>query len=131
MRILGILVAVFITTFTFAQVKIPANSKADVQLIIENTKLNNGIPTKVMMDRFAINYINSEYYVSFIAKTASNFDAYELQSLGIISGKPINSIVSLKIPVFSLSAINTLFGIEVLQLAGKIKPDLDRAVKDV
>jgi subtilisin family serine protease len=131
MRILGILVAVFITTFTFAQVKIPANSKADVQLIIENTKLNNGIPTKVMMDRFAINYINSEYYVSFIAKTASNFDAYELQSLGIISGKPINSIVSLKIPVFSLGAINTLFGIEVLQLAGKIKPDLDRAVKDV
>jgi subtilisin family serine protease len=131
MRILGILLAVFITTFTFAQVKIPANSKADIQLIIENAKLNNGIPTKVMMDRFAINYINSEYYVSFIAKTASNFDAYELQSLGIISGKPINSIVSLKIPVFSLGEINTLFGIEVLQLAGKIKPDLDRAVKDV
>jgi subtilisin family serine protease len=131
MRILGILLAVFITTFTFAQVKIPANSKADIQLIIENAKLNNGIPTKVMMDRFAINYINSEYYVSFIAKTASNFDVYELQSLGIISGKPINSIVSLKIPVFSLGEINTLFGIEVLQLAGKIKPDLDRAVKDV
>ena len=131
MRILGILLAVFITTFTFAQVKIPANSKSDIQLIIENAKLNNGIPTKVMMDRFAINYINSEYYVSFIAKTASNFDAYELQSLGIISGKPINSIVSLKIPVFSLGEINTLFGIEVLQLAGKIKPDLDRAVKDV
>jgi subtilisin family serine protease len=131
MRILGILLAVFVTTFTFAQVKMPANTKADIQLIIENAKLNNGLPTEQMMDRFAINYINSEYYVSFIAKTTSNFDAYELQSLGIISGKPVNSIVSLKIPVFSLGEVNTLFGIEILQLAGKIKPDLDRAVKDV
>jgi subtilisin family serine protease len=131
MRILGILFFTYLASFSFSQVKIPANSKADIQLIIQNAKLNNGIPTKGMMDRFAINYINSEYYVSFIAKTASNFDAYELHSLGIISGKPINSIVSLKIPVFSLGEINTLFGIEVLQLAGKIKPDLDRAVKDV
>lgn len=131
MRILGILFFTFFTSIYYSQVQLPANTKADVQLIVETAKLNNGIPSKQLMDRFAINYINSEYYVSFIAKAASNFDPYELQSLGIISGKPINSIVSLKIPVFSLSAINTLFGIEVLQLAGKIKPDLDRAVKDV
>ena len=49
MRILGILVAVFITTFTFAQVKIPANSKADIKLIIENAKMAIGKKKKVLI----------------------------------------------------------------------------------
>jgi len=69
MRFLEILIFTFLTSFALAQVKIPANTKADVQLILVNTKSNNGIPTKEIMDRFAINSINNEYYVSFLASS--------------------------------------------------------------
>ena len=51
--------------------------------------------------------------------------------MGIMVGANIGDIVSLKIPVSLLNSISSLPGIKILQLSGKIKPNLDKAVKDI
>jgi minor extracellular serine protease Vpr len=111
-------------------VRIPSNSKADLMLIDKDVRSNEGVPSDNIMDRFAIHMIGSEYYVSCLAKTNGNFSSAVLSESGIISGKPINDVVSLKIPIHLIPSLDQIPGIQILQLAGKIKPHLDKAVKD-
>jgi hypothetical protein len=120
--------------FVFAgisQVKISANTKADVTLILSDIKKNNGLPSNAIKDRFAVYSIQGNEYVSFLAKKNQSYSRNALAQLGIIVGATINEIVTLKIPVDQLQNLSVLPGLEIVQLAGKIRPDLDKAVKDV
>lgn len=130
MRLITILLFIVFGFSGVAQVVIPANTKADVSLIIKDYKSNQK-SSLAIKNRFAVYTMNGNEYVSFVAKTNHQFSKHALTQLGIIVGAKINDIVSLKVPVSQLSSISTLPGLKVLQLAGKIKPDLDRAVKDV
>jgi minor extracellular serine protease Vpr len=116
---------------SFSQkVAIPANSKADVSLILLDLQRNKGRLSEEIKDRFAFHKVEGIDYVSFLAKVASSFNANELNDFGIITNRPVNGIISLKIPIDQLGNLESLPGIVILQLAGKIKADLDKAVKD-
>ena len=118
------------TSLNAQQLRIPANTAADVLLISEDIKRNMGIPSEGIMDRFAVYRLGNGFYTSFVAKIGSAYDPQFFQAHGIICGNPVNGIVSLKIPVGMLGQLNQLQGLEILQLSGKIKPFLDKAVKD-
>lgn len=126
-----VLISLFTVVLASAQVKIPANTKADVSLIMKDASQNKGIPSTSVRDRFAVYTIDGQHYVSFIAKTGSGYTKSSLAQYGIIVGAQVSDIVSLKIPVSFLPNIGSLPGLSVLQLSGKIKPNLDKAVKDV
>jgi minor extracellular serine protease Vpr len=126
-----VLIWSFAAFLSSAQVQIPANTRADVGLIIKDALLNKGIPSAVIKERFAVYALDGGQYVSFIGKTAPGYTKSSLAQYGIIVGAQVSDIVSLKIPVSLLSNIASLPGLSVLQLSGKIKPNLDKAVKDV
>jgi hypothetical protein len=126
-----ILISFFTAVYASAQVKIPANTKADVSVIMKDVSQNKGIPSTSVRDRFAVYTIDGQHYVSFIAKTGSGYTKSSLAQYGIIVGAQVSDVVSLKIPVSLLPNIGSLPGLSVLQLSGKIKPNLDKAVKDV
>lgn len=129
-----LLLVVFIcisASSSFSQVIMSANTKADISLIILDSKLNGGKSSENIQDRFAVNSIHGVQYVSFLGKTTSNFSKSTLVQMGIMVGANIGDIVSLKIPVSLLNSISSLPGIKILQLSGKIKPNLDKAVKDI
>lgn len=83
--------------------------------------------------RFPVYYLNGRHYLSLLAQTNASFSAEELQARGILTGKAIKNIVSLKLPVDLLTENEPLSlpGISYFEIAGKIRPDLDKAIKDV
>ena len=116
---------------SFTQVVFSANTRADVSLILSDLKLNGGKCSENIQNRFAVNSIHGIQYVSFLAQSNSDFSKSTLMESGIMVGAKIGDIVSLKIPVTQLNSISNLPGIKMLQLSGKIKPNLDKAVKDI
>lgn len=131
MKTIFFLISVLVACTMHSQVVLPANSKADISLIVNDCKLNKGIPSEAIRDRFAIHSLNGNYYVSFLGTKGPTFSTKILNDLGIILGAQVNDILSLKIPVNQLQLVSSLPGIRSIQLAGKIKPLLDRAVKDI
>lgn len=131
MRLLINVIFLFFTFISISQVKISANSKADISMIASDFKKNNGISSTSIKSRFAVYTIHGSDYVSFLGQTNQQFSRNALTQLGIIVGAKIEKIVSLKIPVSQIDNLTNLPGIELIQLAGKVRPDLDKAVKDV
>lgn len=91
-----------------------------------STQILKGEPE--ILDLYPIFKLNGEYYVSFLAKLAENEDVSN--SEGIFYGQPIGSFVSVRIRLDKLATIANLTNLQNLELAGKIKPTLDRVVFD-
>jgi subtilisin family serine protease len=131
MRHLSFFCFLFLSVVCIGQVRISANTKADVSLIIKDIRSNNNQLSPETRERFAVQIIKQETYVSFLAKTKVSFNTKTLLQMGIKVGAPINQVVSLKIPLYLLGQLHQLPGIESIQLAGKIKPTLDKAILDI
>jgi subtilisin family serine protease len=114
-----------------AQVDLSANTRADLSLIEKDYKFNNGQSSAAIKNRFAVYSFNQVDYFGALAKISDDYNPSQLTTMGIIVGSKINSIVSLKIPVSQINNIEVLPGLSFLQLAGKIKPELDKAIKDI
>jgi len=114
-----------------AQVLIPANTRADILLIKQNCERNKGIPSEEILNRFAVYLNHGVYYASFLGEKSDGFSKSNLADKGIICGAEAGQVVSLRIPLSVLGEISGLKGLRSVQLAGKIKPQLDRAVKDI
>ena len=116
------------TTILFGQTELPANSRADIQLILKDVQANKGVASVLIKERFAVYTMNGIDYASFLGKKNDGFSKSTLTAQGIIIGAVVNDVVSLKIPVSLLTPNMSLVGITQLQLAGKIKQSLDKAV---
>lgn len=81
--------------------------------------------------RFPVYRINGQDYLSLLALVNPSFSADELRGMGLMVGKPVKNIVTLKLPLSQLDEIASLPGIDYLEIPGKISPELDKAVKDV
>ena len=131
MRFLFSLLFSFLGFSSIAQVDLSANTRADLSLIEADFKVNNGQNSEAIKNRFAVYTFNQVDYFGALAKVGEDYNATQLTNLGIVVGSKINSIVSLKIPVSQISNVEVIPGLSFLQLAGKIKPDLEKAVKDI
>ncbi len=131
MRLLFSLLFFFLGFSSISQVDLSANTRADLSLIEADFKVNNGQSSSAIKNRFAVYTFNQVDYFGALAKVGEDFNTSQLINLGIVVGSKINSIVSLKIPVSQISNVEVIPGLIFLQLAGKIKPDLDKAIKDI
>jgi minor extracellular serine protease Vpr len=119
------------TSIVSQNLKISATTKMDIHKLkesYEHSKLNNIEELKL---NYPINLINQTYYVSLIAQVDLSFKREKLNALDILFGSQIKNIVTLKVPLDRLSSIFEVEGIVYLELASKIRPLLDKAVKDV
>lgn len=131
MRFLILLTCLCGALYSTSQVVVSANSRADIQLIQKELARTKNVPQASLIDRFSIHHFSDGYYVGFLAKTSTSYSKSALTQQGVIVGAKVGDILSLQIPVDGLSNIETLPGLKMIQLAGKIKPTLDKAVKDV
>jgi subtilisin family serine protease len=113
----------------FGQVKISASDRDDLQNIIYS--FNQLDQKSEILKQYPINKIGDDFYLSFLGKINNDFSKGYFQNKSIIVGKPISSIVSVKIKLDDLASIDQIQGISYLSIASKINNQLDKAVKDM
>ncbi len=113
----------------FGQVKISASDRDDLKNIIYC--FNQLDKKSEVLKQYPINKIGDDFYLSFLGKINNDFNKGYFQNKSIIVGKPISSIVSVKIKLDDLASIDQIQGISYLSIASKINNQLDKAVKDM
>jgi len=129
-----LLISVVGVMFMFAstaQMQISQNCISDIYTIQEDLRLNHGKLSNRIIEIFPINTIRGVNYLSFLAEVNSNFSRSDLENSSIIIGTKINNIISLKIPILELSQVGNLIGIDILQVAGRIRPTLNKVLYDI
>lgn len=129
MRIILILLLLPFTGLS--QVQTSGNTRADVQFLQTEFDKSHGSVSDEIRNRFAVNKINGQEYVAFLAKASNQFNSADLESRGILVGSRINDIVSFKCPLNELSTILSDGNFTYIEIAGKIKPHLTRVPADV
>lgn len=114
--------------YSVAQVKMSNTDKAELQTIQSNLKFNKLTTWK---SKYAINSINKVEYLSFVGKINANFNPTAVKENGILIGKPIDKIVSVRIPLNQLNSWQELTGFDYLTLSTRFQVMNDRGVKDM
>ena len=117
--------------FTYSQVKLDAIDRDDLKLIESKLSKQNWEANEAQLERFPITKIKQNFYFSFLGKINQQFNPQNLSDLGVMVGKPIGSVVSIKVPLNQLATITSLPGLESMQIAAKIENLLDKAVTDI
>ncbi|MBL4862141.1 MAG: S8 family peptidase [Crocinitomicaceae bacterium] len=124
-----LLLALFaFSSFSFGQTVMPANTSADINYIISQTR--NGKVSEQLRARFAINKIHGEEFVSFVTRVSISFDKVELIQNGVLVGAQIGDIVSIKYPLAQLDNIRMDDNFSQVHIAGKIRPLLNKVPGD-
>ena len=117
--------------FTYSQVKLDAIDRDDLKLIESKLSKQNWEANEAQLERYPITKIKQKFYFSFLGKINQQFNPQNLSDLGVMVGKPIGSVVSIKVPLNQLATITSLPGLESMQIAAKIENLLDKAVTDI
>jgi len=124
---------ILFSTFTLfalggvCQTKISANCKADILTI--QSQARNEI-TVNLENQFAVHKVVNDYYLNLLFKISSQFEESSITDLGAFIGGSAQQILSVKWPVNQIDALWNLDGVEVIQLANKIKPTLSKVRYD-
>jgi subtilisin family serine protease len=132
MNYLITILTVFFCAFSFSQKKCSNITKIDLELIQTSfdKKEINQTEFQVLKKRFPINKINSQEYISVLAKVNSAFNFEEFKVNEIVFGTRINSIITLKVPLHKISVLNTISGIDYYEIATKVQANMDKANED-
>ena len=117
--------------FTYSQVKLDALDRDDIKLIESKLSKQNWEANEAQLERYPITKIKQNFYFSFLGKINQQFNPQNLSDLGIMVGKPIGSVVSIKVPLNQLATITSLPGLESIQIAAKVENLLDKAIIDI
>ena len=117
--------------FTYSQVKLDALDRDDLKLIQSKLSMQNWEANEAQLERYPITKIKQKFYFSFLGKINQQFNPQNLSDLGIMVGKPIGSVVSIKVPLNQLATITSLPGLESMQIAAKVENLLDKAIIDI
>ncbi len=121
-----LLFSVIIPFTISAQMMVSQNSKADIAVLSKYWHNQHDI-SEELRTALPINRINGIDYLSLVTTINEHFNADLLTENRVIVGSEINNIVSIKYPVHAINDIYNMPGIEILQVANKIYPDLSRA----
>lgn len=83
---------------------------------------------KWMINQYPIYLMQGKFTMAFVAKKNHSFSMLDIQNSGIVVGSVVGDIVTMRVPVTNLSEVFTLPGIQYIELARKIYPDLDRTL---
>jgi len=125
------IIFLFVTLQTVAQTYISQNDVMDINLIYSNYLENNKSVSKEFKSLYAINKINGIDYLSVLMKVNSNFQKSNVEDYNAIIGSKVQSIISVKYPLENLEHLLETQNILTLQVAGKIKPTLNKVLWDI
>ena len=134
MRALLLIVAVISCSFREVSWAAPLMSNADKQEIeqIQNELLRSkGEVSLRLQHTYPIYNLNGRWYLSMLGRCNAQYSAEELEWQRILFQKPIAGLLALKVPLQKLNSLNQLIGIDYLEIASRINPNLDKAVTDL
>lgn len=114
----------------FAQIEVSNNCKSKVFIIKNDLIENNYSVSEAIKSKYPINTINGTDYLSILTKVGAEFDRSVLESEGILVGSQVSNIVSMKYPLSKINAIYDMPGVEHLQVAEKMMPNLNKVLYD-
>ncbi|MFK8044629.1 MAG: S8 family peptidase [Crocinitomicaceae bacterium] len=124
MNFLVLCTYIFLGFSAYGQVKISANCKADL-LHIQKKTINKQLTN--FEEKYPVYKLDESYYVNLLFKVESNFLVKKIESIGAVVGGQSQNILSVKWPVNKIDLIWTVEGVEVIQLAQKIRPTLSKS----
>ncbi len=130
-KIILFIIVLSSVSFSYSQVKLDALDRDDLKLIQSKLSKQNWEANEAQLERYPITKIKQKFYFSFLGKINQQFNPQNLSDLGIMVGKPIGSVVSLKVPLNQLATITSLPGLESIQIAAKVENLLDKAIIDI
>lgn len=113
-----------------AQVQMSASTKHDLSIAEQLWKTKGASGFEELSGKFPVYRIKGEYIISLIAKTTTDFNSDALKDQGIVTGSRTGNIATLKVPLDKIHTLYSLTGVSYLEVAEKVRPLLDRAVKD-
>lgn len=129
-RILFIVLVLGVRTLN-AQVKMPATTRHDLEKINQTWKKEGQKSFDELAKAFPLYRMDGKQIISMIAKVNGTFQPESLEADGIVIGSRIGNIITLKLPLDKIDVLSTLQGIELVEIASKVQPHLDKAVADV
>lgn len=111
-----------------AQFKISNNCIQDLETIEKYSK-ENGVDEWLTL-KYPVYTWGGINYVSLIAKVNADFNVAQTEDMGAIVGSRIKNIVTIKYPIEAIGQLHLLQGVELLKVADKVKPFLDKVRYD-
>lgn len=114
---------------SIGQVRMSAETKAAISFV--DDVLSARIKKGDTWHNLPIQSNQGRNYLSMLASTNEAFSTESLENLGVIVGTKRSSFVTLRVPLESVRDVLINSGLDYIQVATKVKPMLDRAVRDV
>lgn len=109
----------------------PAHTVAAARVFKEYLNNERSVPPKDALDLYPVYRTGSEYKIATLAKINSGFTRSDAIKDGFEVGAVIGNIVSMRIPLHFLNEDFSYPGIEYIEVAEKIEPELDKALLDI
>ncbi|MBK8830784.1 MAG: hypothetical protein IPN60_07990 [Saprospiraceae bacterium] len=108
----------------------PAQTKAAIQVIQRDLSANRNLVSREVIDLYPIYNIKGQNMIAVLCKVNSSFRKADAIRDGFDVGAIIGTIASMRMPLDRLQEAFTYPGIEYLEVAEKIAPELDGALVD-
>jgi len=121
----------FVSISSFGQGKLSSKDRFDIQLLIKSVSNNNGEPSEQVLNKYPIQQINGVHYLHLLGEINSNFDQACLKEKNWLAGKSIGKVSTLKVPLSDLASLESSEEFDFIEIAPKIRNQLDKAIHDV
>lgn len=121
----------FLAPVLWAAPRMSNADRQEIEQIQSDLLRSQGAVSPDLAKKYPIYNIDGRWYLSMLARSNAQFSAQELVWQRILFTEPLQQFLSVKIPLQKLSCIQEIKGLDYLEIAGKIKPNLDKAIKDL
>ncbi|MFM8596960.1 MAG: S8 family peptidase [Flavobacteriales bacterium] len=128
---LSILLLLSLTHLSWAAPQISAADRYEIAQIQSQLLRSKGEVSESLIKNYPIYNIDGRWYLSMLARANQYFNSEELKWQRILFTTPVQQLLSIKVPLQKLSALPEIKSLDYIEIAGKIKPNLDKAIKDL
>lgn len=123
---------IFISNSFFAQRAImPAHTIAAIRTIDKTYQHTRNTPSDHLLNFYPIYKENGQFRIAALAKINSSFNKADAIRDGFDVGAIVGNIASMRMPLHLLREDFSYPGIEYIEVAEKIEPELDKALSDI
>ncbi len=115
----------------WAAPQMSSSDRYEITQIQSQLLRSKGEVNEALINHYPIYNIDGRWYLSMLARANQNFNPEELKWQRILFSAPVQQLLSIKVPLQKLSSLQEIKGLDYLEIAGKINPNLDKAIKDL
>ena len=115
----------------WAAPQMSASDRYEITQIQSQLLRSKGEVNEALIKHYPIYNIDGRWYISMLARANQNFNPEELKWQRILFSAPVQQFLSIKVPLQKLSSLQDIKGLDYIEIAGKINPNLDKAIKDL